>query len=152
MSAISVTNSTSAAATSAATGHTAAAPAGTTCCPCHPRTVSGFSYFPCLFPHSVFRASVSDSEDEDEEDSEDKDQAADFVHMDLDPNHYTGWPEEDPFVYKLFWEVWDNLPEQLRFWQEVLDAVRLKIEGEVMDQVDSKLRGYIDDAVMQWLL
>jgi hypothetical protein len=50
--------------------------------------------------------------------------------------------DEGPLVSNLFWDVWHSLPEHSVYtWQEVLDCVKLKVEGKL---VDHKLLAYIE--------
>ncbi|KAJ7805866.1 hypothetical protein B0H14DRAFT_2610937 [Mycena olivaceomarginata] len=57
-----------------------------------------------------------------------------------DPYWYIGWADEGPAVTNLFWDVWCSLPEDLGYtWQEVLDNVKMKIEGQDMGMVDIDL-------------
>ncbi|KAJ7821779.1 hypothetical protein B0H14DRAFT_2599026 [Mycena olivaceomarginata] len=106
---------------------------------------------PAATPAQEQASSASASEDEDEVGAE----SSDSDDMDSDPFYYLCWAEEKVFVQKVFLEVWNHLPGKMYPWLEVLDAVKLRINQDIMDEVklelqveDKALDGIEDDLLM----
>jgi hypothetical protein len=58
---------------------------------------------------------------------------------------YIDLDDEGPLVTGLFWDVWNCLPVDFIYtWREVLDCVKMKVEGKEMGLLDDRLLVYME--------